>query len=148
MKNTFFTLLLSFIQYTSSAQEFNYWNEIFKCEKNVGVNNELAVKDYFQVFRSNGVRQIDNWWNAIIIAERQKSPYSDSLVRILARELDLSLLLDKKTKLYYKSKIPNCGNLITKYITVQNSKKLKKKVGQYIKNGEYLKEKINFLENY
>lgn len=85
------------------GQTENYWNQITKAEDYFYKEKvDSSLLTYVTTFRKFGIRQMDNWYNAVYISKETHGfqNYTDSLIQLLIAEDNLySLkLLDKKSK--------------------------------------------------
>jgi hypothetical protein len=125
----------------SSESQMKYWEDIYSCEDSISTNLEYSVQQYFKIFKKFGVNQFDNWLNAIKLSERIKSNYSDSLILILSKELDLNEITNPKSKNYYKLYLPSLESKILKYYNIESSVEKRKLSKETLNKWDKLRRK-------
>ena len=114
--------LLIFLNYTPClSQETGYWKEIYICEDSIERNSMFSVKMYYDIFQKYGIKQMDNWWNAVNLSEKINPKYTDSLLILLSKELDLSIITNPKSESYFKLYLPSLEKKILKYNNPEQS---------------------------
>ena len=83
------------------GQTGNYWNQITKAEDyfyKEKVDSSLIT--YLTTFREFGIRQMDNWYNAVYISNETEGlqNYADSLIHVLIEEDNIYALKLLETK--------------------------------------------------
>lgn len=97
MKHIILAVLFSLTTSFFAFCQVDYYKDVRECEAFL-FNNQKAdyVKSCHLLFKKWGVKQMDDWWNAMLISEQIYSPYTDSIILLLNDKKGLFLLNPNK----------------------------------------------------